>query len=63
MAETGHGLGLGLSISRRLVELHGGTLTVHGGNGGVGSRFVVTLPSAYERRAQAPSVRPGALRE
>jgi signal transduction histidine kinase len=52
-AETGHGLGLGLSISRRIVEMHGGTLDVQTGDGGVGSRFVVSLPSAAQNSGEA----------
>lgn len=37
------GSGLGLAIARRLVELHGGTLTVDDAPGG-GARFAVELP-------------------
>ena len=37
------GLGLGLFISRQIVEAHGGRLTVEGAQGG-GARFVVALP-------------------
>jgi signal transduction histidine kinase len=37
------GLGVGLALSRRLVELHGGTLTVASGGLGQGSRFTVAL--------------------
>jgi len=37
------GTGLGLPLSRRLVELHGGRIWVEDGPGG-GSRFVFTLP-------------------
>jgi PAS domain S-box-containing protein len=38
------GLGLGLSLARSLVELHGGRLTVHSAGPGLGSSFVMTLP-------------------
>lgn len=38
------GLGLGLSISRHLVELHGGGMRVESGGPGLGSTFFVKLP-------------------
>jgi PAS domain S-box-containing protein len=38
------GTGLGLALSRRLVELHGGRIEAHSAGGGRGSRFVFTLP-------------------
>jgi signal transduction histidine kinase len=38
------GLGLGLSISKSLVEMHGGTLSAHSDGDGQGALFVVTLP-------------------
>jgi signal transduction histidine kinase len=40
------GLGLGLSIVRRLVELHGGRIAAHSAGPGSGTRMVVTLPLA-----------------
>jgi PAS domain S-box-containing protein len=39
------GTGLGLVVTRRLIEAHGGTVDVESTEG-FGSRFVVTLPSA-----------------
>jgi PAS domain S-box-containing protein len=40
------GLGLGLAITRHLVELHGGTISVDSGGEGKGTTFTVTLPLA-----------------
>lgn len=38
------GLGLGLGLSRQLVQLHGGTLHAHSEGPGTGSSFVIRLP-------------------
>jgi PAS domain S-box-containing protein len=55
------GLGLGLSIVKNLVELHGGSVRVKSPGEGQGSTFIVMLPVSHVRsddaaRIQRPSV-------
>jgi CheY-like chemotaxis protein len=45
---TKRGLGLGLAIGRRIIEMHHGTLQARSDGVGLGSEFVVTLPLAKE---------------
>lgn len=42
------GLGLGLSISKALVTMHGGMLTAHSEGRGCGAAFVIDLPLAVQ---------------
>ncbi|MEO8031772.1 MAG: PAS domain S-box protein [Gemmatimonadota bacterium] len=46
------GLGIGLTLVRQLVEMHGGTVRASSAGAGQGSEFVVTLP--VEQGATAP---------
>lgn len=54
------GLGLGLSIVRQLVELHGGSIRVNSVGEGLGSTFVVSLPSSAAAHLPHLSERPSA---
>lgn len=48
------GLGLGLTLVRNLVDLHGGGVTAHSDGPGCGSEFVVRLPALPETREAPP---------
>jgi len=55
------GGGIGLSLAKNLVELHGGTITAHSQGPDVGSEFVVKLPMVsriQSRREHTPEAIP-----
>jgi PAS domain S-box-containing protein len=52
------GLGVGLSLVRRLVELHGGSVTAASAGIGQGSTFTVTLPLCNNDTSAAMSLAP-----
>lgn len=60
LARAEGGLGLGLTLVRSLVDLHGGRVTVHSAGLGCGSTFTVSLPLA--ERMPAPLEPPASRR-
>ena len=54
------GLGIGLHIVKRLVEMHGGTITAESGGHGRGSRFAVRLPVVLSLTPDPPGDGDGA---
>jgi len=65
MARGYGGLGLGLAICKRLVEMHGGTVGLRSsGEEGAGSTFYFTLPTVHPPATQAqPSAIPALTEE
>ena len=55
------GLGLGLSIARQLVEMHGGRIAARSGGAGCGATFVVSLPATGAELARERDGEPLAL--
>jgi PAS domain S-box-containing protein len=57
-ARSQGGLGIGLALVRRLVQLHGGTVEAHSAGPDQGSEFTVRLPGAVEAPDKAPESSP-----
>ncbi|MBM0104999.1 response regulator [Steroidobacter sp. S1-65] len=53
MHRSDGGLGIGLSLVRSLVQMHGGSVRAHSAGIGQGSEFVVRLPLALDQAATA----------
>ena len=52
-ADANTGLGVGLALSRKIVELHGGDISVVSEGAGKGAEFLVRLPLARTREDEA----------
>ena len=52
------GLGIGLSLAKKLIELHLGKIEVRSDGPGMGSEFIVTLPALPAAAAPTPKTRP-----
>jgi len=50
------GLGIGLSLAKKLIDLHMGSIEVRSEGPGTGSEFIVTLPAVCATQAPAPTV-------
>ena len=49
------GLGIGLSLVQRIVEMHGGSVEAHSSGPGLGSEFIIRLPNIIdEMQLEAP---------
>jgi signal transduction histidine kinase/CheY-like chemotaxis protein len=48
------GMGIGLTLVKRLVQLHGGSVRAYSRGAGSGSEFIIRLPLAAKKNAAAP---------
>ncbi len=55
---NGQGLGVGLAITRQLVEMHDGTIEAKSAGADAGSQFIVRLPLTTARKAPARAAVP-----
>jgi signal transduction histidine kinase/ActR/RegA family two-component response regulator len=59
LERTQGGLGIGLTLVKRIVELHGGSVEARSDGAGKGSEFAVRLPVAAESRLRPVDAEPG----
>jgi PAS domain S-box-containing protein len=55
LARSNGGLGIGLTLVRRIVEMHGGTIEVQSDGPDRGAEFLVTLPALPQTAAHQPA--------
>jgi two-component system CheB/CheR fusion protein len=55
LARTQGGMGIGLTLVRRVIDLHGGTVAVRSDGAGHGSEFTITLPALPASAAVLPN--------
>lgn len=62
---TQSGLGIGLALVQRLIEMHGGSVTAHSDGPGRGSEFVIRIPLFIRERVEPgqSSNKPSALEQ
>lgn len=60
---THEGLGIGLNLVKNLVEMHGGTVSVHSDGEGKGSEFIVRLPRVLASNIEIKPKKPEAAKE
>ena len=60
LARSEGGLGIGLTVVKKLVELHGGSVSATSGGPGLGSEFTVRFPSANRPEEAGASPEPPA---
>jgi PAS domain S-box-containing protein len=60
LERTRGGLGVGLSLVQRLIELHGGSIEAHSEGAGAGSEFIVRLPALVTPDVVTPAALPEA---
>jgi signal transduction histidine kinase len=61
MERSPSGLGIGLALVRRLVEMHGGTVGASSAGPGQGSEFIIRLPVSVERADGVDAAASGAV--
>src|SRR5262249_28035961 len=57
LARAEGGLGIGLTVGKRLVEMHGGLVAARSEGPGSGCEFVIRLPSVAKPESEDPTAR------